>query len=398
MPLTILYTAWIVIQIIFALLLVFPVISYLIYLLVKRKVVIKTEDSKPEPGYGIIVTAYKDASNIPNVVQSLLKLDYSNFVIYVVADACPRLEKDFNDERVVILYPDPVLENQIKSHFFAIENFKRDHERLTIIDSDNLVEPGYLKELNKSFDLGYEAVQGVRTAKNFDTAYACLDAANELYYLFYDRKILFSIGSSAMLSGSGMAFTVKLYKECLGHLLEIAGAGFDKLLQKEILWRKKRIAFAEGAIVLDEKTSSADQLVKQRARWNNTWFRYFKFGLGILLKGIVNFNLNQTLAGFILVRPPLFILLIICGMIMLANIFISLAAAIIWAGLILLFGIGFFTALLNSKTDKRIYQALIHIPKFVFLQVLSLLKVRRANQHSVATIHHYNKEIEEIKE
>jgi cellulose synthase/poly-beta-1,6-N-acetylglucosamine synthase-like glycosyltransferase len=398
MPLTILYTAWIIFQTIIGFVLVFPVISWLVYLLVKKNPVTKNDLPKTEADYGIIVTAYKDISNIPNVVQSLLKLDYTNYVIYVIADNCPRLEKDFNDDRVVILYPDPVLENQIKSHFYAIENFKRPHDRLTIIDSDNLVEPDYLTALNSSFDAGYEAVQGIRTAKNFDTAYACLDAANEIYYLFYDRKILFAIGSSSMLSGSGMAFTVRLYKECLGHLLEIAGAGFDKLLQKEILSRGNRIAFANEAIVYDEKTSSADQLVKQRARWNNTWFRYFKFGLGLLLKGISRFNLNQTLAGFTLVRPPLFILLIVCAMILLANVFISFTAVLVWAGLLLLFSIGFFIALTSSKTDKRIYQALVHIPKFIFLQVLSLLKVRRANQHSVATIHHYNKEIEEIKE
>ncbi len=394
----ILYTAWIVFQIIIGFVLIFPVITFVLYSLVKKGGEKNVEVSGALADYALIVTAYKDISNIPNVIQSLLKLDYSNYTIYVIADNCPQLAKEFNDERVVILYPDPILENQIKSHFYAIANFKRPHERLTIIDSDNLVDPNYLTELNKSFDAGFQAVQGVRAAKNFDSAYACLDAANELYYLFYDRKILFGLGSSSMLSGSGMAFTVKLYKECLEHLSGVAGAGFDKLLQKEILLKKLRIAFNAGAIVYDEKTSSADQLVKQRARWNNTWFRYFKYGVIIFLSAFKNFNWNQLLAGFILLRPPLFILLILSGMIMVANFLISFIAAICWAVLLMIFTLGFFIALVNSKTDRRIYSALVHIPKFIFYQVLSLLKVRVANKHSVATIHHYNKEIEEIKE
>ena len=392
MLLQILYTIWIIFQVIIALVLVFPIISYFIYLIVKPRSA-KIAATTDNYDYAIIVTAYKNSSNLPYVVQSLLKLNYPNFLVYVVADNCPDLTNDFEDPRVITLRPDPVLANQVKSHFLAIDSFKRPHNIVTIIDSDNLVDPNYLTELNKQFDLGYSAVQGVRTAKNFDTVYACIDATNELYYLFYDRKILFNIGSSAMLSGSGMAFTLDLYNACL-RPLDTAGAGFDKILQKEILDRKYRIAFAEDAIVYDEKTSNADQLVKQRARWNNTWFRFFTFGFSLVGKGIRNFSINQFLFGFILLRPPLFILLSMSMLILIANIFISTIAAWIWCGLILVFSFGFFLALLSSKTDKRIYQSLIHIPKFIFFQILSLLKVRKANQHSVATEHVHNKEME----
>jgi len=62
-----------------------------------------------------------------------------------------------------------------------------------------------------------------------------------------------------------------------------------------------------------------------------------------------------------------------------------------------LFVVGFFTALLLSPTDKRIYSALSGIPKFVFYQVLSLLKAKNANKHSVATQHFHDKKIEEVK-
>lgn len=397
MLLNLLHIIWIVFQAVIALILVFPVISYFIYLIVKPRSVKAVPASHTIYDYGIIVTAYKNSSNLPHVVHSLLRLNYKNFLVYVVADNCPDLIDDFEDERVITIRPDPVLANQVKSHFLAIDSFKRPHNIVTIIDSDNLVDPNYLDELNLQFSRGYSAVQGVRTAKNFDTVYACIDATNEIYYLFYDRKILFSIGSSAMLSGSGMAFTVDLYNACL-RPLDTEGAGFDKILQKEILDRKYRIAFAEDAIVYDEKTSNADQLVKQRARWNNTWFRFFTFGFSLVAQGIKNFSINQFLFGFILLRPPLFILLSMSMFILIANIFISQVAAFIWCGLILIFSYGFFLPLLNSKTDKRIYQSLIHIPKFIFFQVLSLLKVRKANQHSVATEHVHNKDLEEIKE
>lgn len=373
---------WILFQVLIGYNLVLPILLYLLYSVKKRKEVLLS--SPPEADYAIIVTAYEWVTAIPEVVNSLLKLNYSNYLIYVVADKCDISSLHFEDERVIILRPEETLAGNVRSHFYAINRFKRAHERLTIIDSDNIVEPEYLNELNKLFNQGFEAVQGVREAKNLDTTYACLDAARDIYYHFYDGKILFSVGSSATLAGSGMAFTTQLYRSCLEHL-DVSGAGFDKVLQAGILGQDKRIAFAGKAIVWDEKTTHSDQLVKQRARWINTWFKYFGYGFTLLLKSVKNWSLNQFLFGLILLRPPLFIFLILAVFCMLANVFISWLAVALWLVGFLLFVLGFYLALAKSDTDKRIYQSLINIPKFIYFQILSLLKSRKANQYSVAT-------------
>ena len=70
---------------------------------------------------------------------------------------------------------------------------------------------------------------------------------------------------------------------------------------------------------------------------------------------------------------------------MLANVFISGVAVAVWLAGFLLFVLGFYMALAKSDTDKRIYQSLVNIPKFIYFQILSLLKSRKANQYSVAT-------------
>ena len=392
----ILKTFWILFQLLIGYNLVLPIVLFIIYLIKPKEKISPVSKSANEADYAIIVTAYEQTHTLPPVIDSLLKLQYNNFIIYIVADKCDVSKLHFSDERVVVLRPPETLGSNTRSHFYAINNFKRNHERLTIIDSDNLVEPDYLLQLNKYFNAGFIAVQGERKAKNLDTTYSCIDAARDIYYHFFDGKILFEVGSSATLAGSGMAFTVQLYKECLGHL-DVTGAGFDKVLQKEIITRNHRIAFTNQAIVYDEKTSQSDQLVKQRARWINTWFRYFIFGFQITGLGIRRFNWNQFLFGFILLRPPLFIFLIISLFLMTINIFINPFFAIIWAIGFLLFVVGFFTSLFLSPTDKRIYQALTGIPKFIFYQVLSLLKARNANKHSVATQHFHDKKIDEIE-
>ncbi len=373
------------IQVVIGYNLVFPVFLLLIYGI--RKAFLSNRPAANAfvpPDYGIIVTAYEYTAQLPAVVGSLLQLDYERYHIYVVADKCDISNLHFPTGKVALLRPEQVLGSNTRSHFYAIRRFIRPHTHLTIIDSDNLTDPAYLKELNVYFSQGYEAVQGVREAKNLDTTYACLDAARDIYYHFYDGKILFGAGSSATLAGSGMAFTTSLYEKVLGHL-DVTGAGFDKVLQEGIVGRGYRIAFAERAIVYDEKTTGSDQLVKQRARWINTWFKYFGYGFNILFKGIGRFSLNQVLFGLVLLRPPLFIFLLLSVFFMLVNLLIAPVVSLLWLAGLIVFVFGFYISLRSSPTDPKIYQSLVNIPKFMFFQLTALVNARRANKISVAT-------------
>ena len=379
------WVIWILVQVLIGYNLVFPLVIYLVAALKKS---CKRLPVKSESDYAVIVTAYEQVTHIPEVVNSILSLNYKNFLVYVVADKCDITGLSFDDERVIILRPEQTLAGNTRSHFYAIRNFKRDHERLTIIDSDNLVHPEYLNELDHYFDIGFLAVQGVRKAKNLDTTYARLDGARDIYYHFYDGEMLFKAGSSATLAGSGMAFSTALYRECLEDH-DVSGAGFDKVLQSAIVGLNRRIAFADKAIVYDEKTSRADQLVNQRARWINTWFKYFSYGFVLVGKGIKRDSWNQFLFGLVLLRPPLFIFLLLSLFCLTINLFLSPVLAALWIIGFLLFILGFYLALLKSDTDARIYKSLVGIPRFIFFQVISLLKAKGANKRSVATTHFY---------
>lgn len=378
---------WIVIQFIVGYQLVIPFLFYFVYLLKKKNRLIATDDiTSTERDYAIIVTAFEQTILLPEVVGSLLKLNYSNYMIYVVADKCDTTNLYFESDKVVVLKPEVVLASNTKSHFYAIANFKRNHTVLTIIDSDNIVDANYLKELNPFFDHGFEAIQGVRAAKNLDTTFACLDAARDIYYHYYDGKILFGIGSSATLTGSGMAFTIGLYRECL-QSLEISGAGFDKVLQAEIVKRDYRIAFAENAIVYDQKTAQSDQLVNQRARWINTWFKYFVLGFDLIIKGIKSLSINQFLFGIVVIRPPLFLFIAASIMCCIINLFIFSIQSLVWIIALGIFIFSFNLALRKGDTDERIYRSLKNIPRFIYLQFVALIYARNANKRSIATKH-----------
>ncbi|MBC8053221.1 MAG: glycosyltransferase [Sphingobacteriaceae bacterium] len=376
---------WIIIQLIIGFNLIFPLLLYCLYLLTKNRATPPPARTN-QPDFAVIITAYQYVDTLPDVVASVLKLNYDNFLVYIVADNCDISSLHFTDERVILMKPEDVLRGNTKSHFYAINRFKREHDIVTIIDSDNLVNPEYLNQLAPFFKNGFEAVQGLREAKNLDTTYACLDAARDIYYHFFDCKVLFRCGSSSTLSGSGMAFTTQLYKKCLENKV-IEGAGFDKVLQAAILERNKRIAFAGDAIVYDQKTSRPEELVNQRSRWINTWFKYFSLGFGIFFSGLKNLSLNQILFGLVLLRPPLFVFLILSVVMMLISLVAFPVHALFWLIGFLVFVSCFAIALVSSNPDKRIYKALTGIPKFIFYQVISLTKIRKANIRSVSTKH-----------
>ncbi|WP_316844652.1 glycosyltransferase [Pedobacter psychrodurus] len=341
--------------------------------------------------YGIILTAYQQVDFVADAVSSLLGMDYGNFRIYVVADNCePSEALLFEDDRVEVLFPESILASNTASHFYAIKHFTRPHEAILIMDSDNIAHPQLITELNRYFELGYRAVQGLRSAKNLDTTIACLDAARDIYYHFYDGRIIFDLGSSATLAGSGMAFDSNLYISMLKNT-DIRGAGFDKVLQARLVSAGERIAFARRAIVYDQKTSGSKQLISQRSRWIATWFKYFKFGFSILYKGLASLNLNQFIFGTVLLRPPLFIFLSMAVLLMGIGAFTSpVLAAVIFCSLVI-YVVSFMIPVLSKTTDIKIRRSLVFIPKFIFYQFVSLARSLFADKSNVATRHSLKK-------
>lgn len=376
---------WIFLQILIGYNLILPLIMVVIHSLRKDKYK-GLLNKQSNLDYAIIVTAYEETALLTPLVESILNLNYTNYLVYIVADKCDISNLDFDHKQVILLRPEMVLASNTKSHFYAMNRFKRNHEILTIIDSDNLVDPEYLNELNKYFDQGFNAVQGIRAAKKTRSNIARLDGIRDIYYHFYDGKLLFELGSSATLSGSGMAFKTDFYRKCLDKI-QVNGAGFDKVLQTEIVKRNERIAFTSQAIVYDEKTSHANQLVKQRSRWINTWFKYSSFGFDLIKLGVQNNSINQILFGLVLLRPPLFIFISLSVCCLMVSILLKSAFVYFWLWAFSAFLLSFFIALKKNENSDITYRSLWGIPKFVLLQFISLLFVKSADKRSVATKH-----------
>ena len=369
--------------------LVFPCITVFISLFRKDKIGKKISGKPFEKyDYANIITAYKNAKIAKPLIQSLVNQSHDNHHIYLLADNCDMSDWDFEHEKLTVLNPQPALNLKVKSIIHATEHFIRQPDFSVIWDADNLAHPQFLSTVNEYANAGYKAIQGQRTAKNLDTTIAATDSLGEFYKNYIERQVPPLLGSSTVISGSGMAIEQKLYASYLfgeeitqGKELGKKMMQEDKILQNHIVRQGERIVYAKDAICYDEKVTNATEVETQRSRWLFSYFQNLKHTSGFILGGVLNMNWNMFFFGLITFSPPLFILLGVSGVFFLASFFINLKVSLaFFAGIIIFIGNIFWTLYL-SNVPPQVWAAVQAIPLFVMKQFTGLFKMSNPNKN-----------------
>ncbi len=382
-----------------------PFVSVLFSLLVRENIT-RIDSASPDFkafDFGCIITAYKNAAIAKPLIESLIRQSYQNHMIYLVADECDISSWDVQHEQLKVLRPDPPLRLKAKSIIHAIEQFVRSHDYIAVFDADNVAHPRFLEEMNQYANNGHRSIQGQRTAKNLDTTYACADATGEFYKNYIERYVTYLLGSSSVISGSGMAVEANLYKDYLASPEIKAGKEMwkkmlqeDKILQNFLLRQNEYISYAWDAIVYDEKVTCAEQVETQRSRWLFSYFQNLPNSIGIIRRGLTNFSFNQLYFGLITIAPPLFILLFAALLWAVVGIWVApMMSALLAAGL-LLFALTILWTLYLSKVPSQIWKTLWGLPLFVLQQVTALFKMGNPNKNFKHTEHNRNFSIDEI--
>ncbi len=392
---------YIAISSLFIFFLLFPFLKVLLSgLFIER---VKVEGDVDKLDYANVITAYRNANISKNLIQSLLKQTHDRHHIYLVADNCDISDWDIEHEKLTVLNPQPALNLKVKSIIHAVENFKRPHDYVVVYDADNIAHPKFLEEINWYANAGHRTIQGQRTAKNLDTTMACVDSLGEFYKNYVERYVSYLIGSSAVISGSGMAVETELYKSYL-YSPEIEEGKKqwkkmlqeDKILQNHLLKLNERISYAWNAIVYDEKVTTADAVETQRSRWLYSYFQNFPNSTGLLWRGIRNFSWNQFLFGVITVSPPLFILLAISFLLGVVGLFLSPVVSLLMGIALFIFVANIFLTLYLSKVPTQVWKALGGVPLFVFKQATGLMKMRNPNKNFKHTEHNRDVSIDDL--
>lgn len=387
---------------IFIFFLLLPFLTTLFSLLIGKERVTLPKKQK-EYDFGSIITAYKNSDIAKNLVESLLRQNYKNHHIYLVADNCDISTWDIEHENLTVFRPDPALNLKAKSIIHAMENYVRPHEYTIIFDADNVAHPDFYDVINRYANAGYTSIQGQRTAKNLDSVYACADAVGEFYKNYVERYAPYLIGGSAVISGSGMAVETTLYKSYLdspeieqGKHLWKKMLQEDKILQNHLLRRNEKIAYAWDAVVFDEKVSDGEAVTTQRTRWLYSYFQNMPNSLGIIRRGLLNFSFNQLYFGLVTFAPPLLVMLFLSGLLAVLGLFVNPVVTMAFtAAFTLFFGTIFWTLYL-SAAPKVIWKNLKGLPMFMFRQVLALFKMGNPNKNFKHTEHKANVKVDEL--
>lgn len=379
-------TGWILFYLVNAILAFYftlPILLSVLSLFIKKKKPFLVAN-KPDTNFAAIVTCHQDTRFIAPLVDSFLKQTYPYFTLYIVADDSETQHLNFDNEKVILLKPAPALHSKIKSINYAIDHFKQRHDALVIFDSDNLVHPEYFNQLNGYFVAGFKVVQSHMLSKNIDSTFAKLDSVGHIYYTFTERIVKMQLGIHSAILGLGIALDTTLYKNI--RYKDTIG-GFDKKLQSQLAIAVPQIAFAENAIVYDEKIEERDALEKQRTRWIYTYFKHFKDSLKLFLNGIKTFSAGRILLGSSMLRPPMFLLLLATFFSILFSAFIQPVVSLIWIALLFFYGLNFACIIAFASKQKGMLQSLLFIPLMIMSQLRSLLKMKAAKTNFLKTEH-----------
>jgi cellulose synthase/poly-beta-1,6-N-acetylglucosamine synthase-like glycosyltransferase len=344
----------------------------------------------------IYICSYKEDEIILNSAASAITLNYPQnlFHICVIADSL-QPETIQKLKQMPLQVVEVVFESSTKSKALhkAIENTADGFDAAIVFDIDNVAAPDFLYEINNYLQAGNKVIQGHRIAKNTNTSIAILDAISEEVNNHIFRKSQRVFNLSAAIIGSGMALEYPLFKEIM---LQIdAVGGFDKEMGLLLTRNKIGVAYAEDALIYDEKVSNSEIFKKQRRRWLSAQFnllkKYGSTGFTELFKR-GNFDYFNEIYQTAILPRILMLGLMPC---MLA---ISLVTPGIgpgwhlWLTATVLCYIGIIIAIPTAFYNGKLLGALIKIPMIFFTMLLLLFKLKGANKKFIHTPHIHNAE------
>lgn len=259
------------------------------------------EELHEEKDYAIIISAQEPSGNLYGLLQSLAQLDYTNYIVYVASNHTSAADTCLYNDKVMYLRTTRPFEPHFL-HRFVIENFKRPHTHIAILDSDSRVDKHFLTGLNTFFNQGYQAVVCPQIHRNKTGMGNFLQSVICRYHNFFTGRLLFLSGSSAKLSSTGAAFTIHGYKQCLK--TKINNTGSASMMQAMLIRRNHQIAFADGAVVYKDSHTDMRQVAAQHAQRVHDWLTGLWCSCNIIAGGIRTWNANRFLSGLTSLRMP----------------------------------------------------------------------------------------------
>ena len=335
----------------------------------------------------VIFPAYGEDQVIENSVRTFINQNYPDelYTVTVVSDHMkPSTNHSLAQLNINLLQPTFDKSSKAKAMQYAIQHNASDYDHVVILDADNIVGVDFLEKLNDVCNMGYNAIQCHRCAKNCNNNIAALDGISEEINNSIFRKGHNNIGLSSALIGSGMCFRYEWFEK---HVQLLSTAGEDRELEKMLLAEGIYIKYVESIKVLDEKVSSEANFQKQRQRWMSAQIQSLVSLSKDLPMAILHFNINyidKTIQQALVPRSMLLV-----GLLVFASVITIMVP--IWAcKWLALFGVtvvSLLAAMPNRMRSRSIIGLIVYIPRLVWKMLSNIRHIDRKNSEFIHTTH-----------
>ncbi len=246
----------------------------------------KAKDTSKRGRFAVLIAARNEESVIGGLIDSLKNQNYPEDMIdiYVVADNCSDNTSVVAEKHGAIVFErfnDVEIGKGYALNFLLkqIENYgKAKYDAYMVFDADNIVDPNFVSEMNKSFMSGCEVITCYRNSKNYGDNW--ISAGYALWFLRESKYLNMSrygIGSSCAVSGTGFLFSDKVLKECGGWNFFCLTEDIEFTIHNVVNGRK--IGYCHNAVIYDEQPTAFSQSWRQRKRWAKGFLQVFaKYG------------------------------------------------------------------------------------------------------------------------
>ena len=192
------------------------------WLLAKRKAAKAAALEATPHDYTVLICARNESAVIADLIGSLRSQTYDQSLlhIFVLADNCTDDTSDiarsagatvyerFNNVQVGKGYALQTLLGHLE------QDYPAGFDGYIVFDADNILDPGYIAAMNRTFSQGYDIVTSYRNSKNYGDNWISAGYAlwflRESRYLNHARSLL---GTSCAVSGTGFLFSRAVLEE-----------------------------------------------------------------------------------------------------------------------------------------------------------------------------------------
>lgn len=271
-------------------------------------------DAKKFHKFAILIPARDESAVIEGLLKSIVNQNYpkDNYDIYIavedIKDKTCEIAKKYNAHIYVkqdfTRKGKGYILEELTNHIF--NNFDdQNYDAFIIADADNILTDGFIAEMNKAYDCGYQIAVGKRNSKNWNDGW--IASCTAITFVKFSRFQNFAKtlkGRVAMLAGTGFYIDYSIVKKTGWQWHSLTE---DNELTIVSALNKYKSGYVDDAVFLDEQPTDFTTSFYQRQRWIKGFFDNSATYAKRCRKGMFDKNCDRAIcAEYTLGALPLF--------------------------------------------------------------------------------------------